>query len=94
VVSELFLVLRRFSKAGYIRFHSHNAGISARTGPLGIPEALVNANTEKLAAYTADYHAAAASNAGKLDREDLSKNIRKIKEPTSTPAIQSIKNPC
>jgi hypothetical protein len=63
-----------------------NAGLVTHAELLGIPAALVSADTTKLAAYTAAYHAAEAPNAGKLDREDrkekrddLTKNIRKIK---------------
>jgi hypothetical protein len=63
-----------------------NAGAVAHAALLGIPGALVTGNTEKLAAYTAAYHVAEAPNAGKIDREDrkekredLTKNIRKIK---------------
>jgi hypothetical protein len=64
-----------------------NAGLVTHAELLGIPPALVSANTAKLAAYTAAYHAAEAPNSGKLDREDrrekredLTKNIRKIKK--------------
>jgi hypothetical protein len=64
-----------------------NGGINAHGTPLGISPAFRFENTEKLAAYTAAYHAAAAPNAGKLDREDrkekraaLTKTIRKIKK--------------
>jgi hypothetical protein len=64
-----------------------NAGISAHAELLGIPAALVSANTAKLDAYTAAYHTAEAPNAGKIDREDrrekrddLTKTIRKIKK--------------
>jgi hypothetical protein len=53
---------------------------------LGIPAPLVTDNTAKLAAYTAAYHVAETPNAGKIDREDrkekredLTKNMRKIK---------------
>jgi hypothetical protein len=63
-----------------------NAGLLTHAEPLGIPPALVGANTAKLGAYTAACRAAEAPNAGRLDREDrrekredLSKNIRKIK---------------
>jgi hypothetical protein len=63
-----------------------NAGITAHGTLLGISPALATDNTAKLTVYTAAYRAAAAPNAGKLDREDrrekredLTKNIRKIK---------------
>jgi hypothetical protein len=75
------------SEPEFLRFSTvFNAGITAHAATLGIPPALVTANTEKLAAYTAAYHAAEGPNAGTLDRENrkekreaLSKNIRKIK---------------
>jgi hypothetical protein len=64
-----------------------NAGTTTHATLLGIPAALVTDNTAKLAAYTSAYHAAEAPNAGKIDREkrkerreDLTKNIRKIKK--------------
>jgi hypothetical protein len=63
-----------------------NAGTAAHAATLGIPAALVSANAEKVAAYSAAYYAAAAPNAGRLDREDrnekrrdLAKTMRKIK---------------
>ncbi|MDR2177951.1 MAG: hypothetical protein LBP20_07935 [Treponema sp.] len=75
------------SEAEFLSFATtFNAGVSAHGTLLGIPQALQAGNTEKLAAYTAAYHTADAPNAGKLDREDrrekredLTKNIRKIK---------------
>jgi hypothetical protein len=75
------------AEAEFLSFaRTFNAGARTHAALLGIPSALVSANTEKLAAYTAAYDAAEAPNAGKLDREDrkekredLTKNIRKIK---------------
>ncbi|MHB9291760.1 hypothetical protein Holit_00843 [Hollandina sp. SP2] len=75
-------------EADFLNFATtFNAGITAHATVLGIPAALVSANTDKLAAYTAAYHTAAAPNAGKLDREDrkekregLTQNVRKIKK--------------
>ncbi|MDR2742082.1 MAG: hypothetical protein LBB98_08010 [Treponema sp.] len=64
-----------------------NAALVKHAELLGVPAALVSANTAKFAAYTAACHAAEAPNAGKLDREDrrekredLAANIRKIKK--------------
>jgi hypothetical protein len=75
------------SEAEFLIFATtFNAGITTHGTLLGIPSALVTANTDKLAAYTAACHTAEAPNAGKIDREDrkekrgdLTKNIRKIK---------------
>jgi hypothetical protein len=75
------------SEAEFLTFATtFNAGVTAHGTLLGIPAALANDNTAKLTAYTAAYHAAETPNAGKLDREDrkekredLTKNIRKIK---------------
>jgi hypothetical protein len=75
------------SEAEFLTFATtFNAGVSTHGTLLGIPPALATDNTAKLTAYTAAYHAATAPNAGKLDREDrrekredLTKNIRKIK---------------
>jgi hypothetical protein len=43
-----------------------NAGLATHAELLGIAPALVSANTTKLTAYTAAYHAAEAPNTGKL----------------------------
>ncbi|MDR2633069.1 MAG: hypothetical protein LBC51_05530 [Treponema sp.] len=75
------------SEAEFLSFATiFSAGTLTHATVLGIPAVLVTDNTEKLAAYTAAYHAAEAPNAGKIDREDrrekrdaLTKNIRKIK---------------
>jgi hypothetical protein len=75
------------SEAEFLSFATtFNAGTITHAELLGIPAALVSANTAKLAAYTAAYHTAEGPNAGRLDREDrkekredLMKNMRKIK---------------
>jgi hypothetical protein len=63
-----------------------NAATVTHANLLGIPAALVTDNTAKLAAYTAACKSADAPNAGRLDREDhkekredLTRNMRKIK---------------
>ncbi|MDR2194374.1 MAG: hypothetical protein LBP19_07915 [Treponema sp.] len=75
------------SEAEFLSFATtFNAGVTAHGTLLGIPAVLQTGNTAKLTAYTAAYHIAESPNAGKLDREDrrekredLTKNIRKIK---------------
>jgi hypothetical protein len=64
-----------------------NAAAVTHADLLGIPAALVTANTALLAAFTAACKAADAPNAGRLDREDhlekrkaLTQNMRKIKK--------------
>jgi hypothetical protein len=76
------------SEAEFAKFAAtFNEGAIAHAVLLGVPDALVTENTTKLAAYTAAFHAADTPNAGKIDREDrkekredLSKNMRKIKK--------------
>jgi hypothetical protein len=75
------------SEAEFLAFATtFNVGAVSYANLLGIPDALVTANTAKLTAYTTAYHAAEAPNAGKIDREyrkerreALTQNIRKIK---------------
>jgi hypothetical protein len=76
------------SEADFLKFANvFNTGIISYSARLGIPAEMISANTSKLAAYTAACHTADLPNAGKLDREDrrekrddLTKNIRKIKK--------------
>ncbi|MDR1326553.1 MAG: hypothetical protein LBK00_11005 [Treponema sp.] len=75
------------SEAEFLSFATtFNAGTLTYATLLGIPTVLVTGNTEKLTVYTTAYHVAKTPNAGKVDRQDrkekrddLTKNIRKIK---------------
>ncbi|MDR2634167.1 MAG: hypothetical protein LBC51_11200 [Treponema sp.] len=66
-----------------------NAAVLTHAALLGIPAALVNDNTAKLAAYTAACHTAKAPNAGKVDRED-----RREKRRALTLTMRKIKKAC